>query len=71
MKTTIKVENLKCSSCANSIHKSLGLLVGVFGVNIDMVSGDVTIEHTDEVTYEQLVAKLLSLGYDEEGKVKD
>ncbi|MDR2914028.1 MAG: heavy-metal-associated domain-containing protein [Tannerella sp.] len=67
MKTTLIVENIKCGGCANSIHRSLAALTGVFGVNVDVASGAITIDHTDEVNREQLADKLLSLGYPETG----
>lgn len=67
MKTTIKVVNIKCGGCANSIHRSLAALTGVFGVDVNLESGGITVDHTDEVTREQLAAKLLSMGYPEEG----
>ena len=70
MKTTIKVINIKCGGCANSIHKSLATLTGVFGVNVDIESGAITVEHTDEVTRENIAAKLLSMGYPEKGSVQ-
>ncbi len=66
MKTTIKVKNTRCGSCANAIHKSLASLTGVFGVRVDMTSGEITVDHTDEVTRGQLAAHLLSMGYPEQ-----
>lgn len=70
MKTTIEVENLKCGGCANSIHKSLGTLNGVYGVDINMISGKVTVDHTEEVDGRQITDKLLSLGYPVKGTVE-
>lgn len=67
MKTTVIVENIKCGGCANSIRRSLGALRGVFGAEVDLTAGAITVEHTDEVTREQIAAKLLSLGYPEQG----
>ena len=70
MKTSIQIENIKCGGCVNSIRRTLASLNGVFGVSIDIESGEVTIDHTDEVIREQLAAKLLSMGYPEVGTVK-
>lgn len=70
MKTTIKVVNIKCGGCANSIHKSLASLTGVFGVSVNLESGEITVDHTDEVSRQQLAAKLHAMGYPEEGTVK-
>ena len=65
MKTSISVESISCSHCCNFIHKELGVLQGVFGVNVDIAKGEVTVEHTEEVKREELVAKLTELGYSE------
>ncbi|MEG0789957.1 MAG: heavy-metal-associated domain-containing protein [Alistipes sp.] len=54
MKTTINVENIRCGGCSNSIHKSLAALTGIFGVEVDIPGGKITIEHTDEVQREQM-----------------
>lgn len=70
MKTTIKVDNIRCGSCANSIHKAMGALPGVFGISVDMVSGHVTADHTDEVSAAQLERKLASMGYATESSTK-
>ncbi|MEG1648721.1 MAG: heavy metal-associated domain-containing protein [Rikenellaceae bacterium] len=70
MKTTIIVDNIRCGGCSNSIHKSLAALTGVFGVEVDIPEGKITIQHTDELPREQMTAKLLSMGYPEVGTAK-
>lgn len=65
MKTTIKIMNVKNDSCSNTIHKSLASITGVFGVKVDREAREITVEHTDEVSREKLVEKLLSIGYPE------
>ena len=70
MKTTIKVENIRCGGCSNSIHKALASVTGIFGVEVDIANSTITVEHTDEVSRKQITDKLLSLGYPEEGTTK-
>lgn len=65
MKTTISISNIKCTDCANKLHKSLASIIGVFGVTVDMINGKITVDHTDEVSREKIVEKLLSMGYPE------
>lgn len=65
MKTALKIKNTNCGSCANSIHKSLGELNGVFGVNINMITGEIVIDHTNEITREMIIEKLKELDYPE------
>ncbi|MDL2252022.1 heavy-metal-associated domain-containing protein [Odoribacter sp. OttesenSCG-928-J03] len=68
MKTTIKVNDVKCGNCCNFIHKELGKLQGVFGVKVDQEGNEVTVEHTEEVAEEAIQSKLEELGYGLSGK---
>lgn len=70
MKTSVKVENLRCSGCGASIKKGVSELSGVYSVNIDIANKVIDVEHTDEVSREAIVRKLLSMGYPEEGSVE-
>lgn len=63
MTTTIRLENANRGCCFNSTHKEIGELTGVFGVNIDTANNTITIEHTDEVSREEIVEKLRKIGY--------
>jgi len=45
--------------------KSLGTLRGVFGAEIDQINGQVVVNHTDEVSREEISSMLESLGYKE------
>jgi copper chaperone len=69
MKTEkFKVENLKCSGCANTIAKSIGEITGVKNVTVDQEHSLVeTIIH-DGVSRAIIAEKLAGLGYPEEGK---
>lgn len=51
-----------CCSCNNAILKEIGGLQGVFAANVDFVNELVTVEHTDEVTSQQLMELLISIG---------
>lgn len=63
MKTTIDLQNVTACGCNNSIHKGLAQLKGVFGVKVEPEKGRITVEHTDEVGRDRLVAKLHEMGY--------
>jgi len=52
-------------SCSNVTLKSLGTLRGVFGAEIDRINGEVLVNHTDEVSRQEISAMLDSLGYKE------
>ncbi|VBB45074.1 conserved hypothetical protein [uncultured Paludibacter sp.] len=53
-------------TCTNQTLKQLGTLQGVFGAEIDRISGNVLVSHTDEVNREQIKQELEKLGYFEE-----
>ncbi len=58
MRTIIKVERASCCAFNNSIDREIASISGVYGVNIDNNKNEVTIDHTNEVSFEQVVAKL-------------
>ncbi len=65
MNSTFIISKSECMTCTNKTLKGLGALQGVFGAEIDSVSGKVVVSHTDEVSREEIAAVLLSLGYPE------
>jgi len=65
MYSTFKISETDCMSCTNVTLKNLGTLRGVFGAEIDRISGDILVNHTDEVCREEISSMLESLGYKE------
>ena len=65
MYSTFNISENDCMSCTNVTLKSLGTLRGVFGAEIDRINGQVVVNHTDEVSREEISARLDSLGYKE------
>ena len=65
MYSTFKISDTDCMSCSNVTLKSLGTLRGVFGAEIDRINGEVLVNHTDEVSRQEISAMLDSLGYKE------
>lgn len=53
-------------TCTNVTLKTLGTLQGVFGAEIDRISGNVLVNHTDEINRDEIKKKLETLGYIEE-----
>jgi copper chaperone len=64
----IKVENIKCNGCANSIINGLKNIPGVQNVNIDIENGIVKIDDSENLDKSIVLSKLLSMGYPEPGK---
>lgn len=63
MKTTLEVQDVNACGCPNALHKALAGLQGIFGVAADSGRGTVTVEHTDEVTPEDIIQRLREAGY--------
>ena len=65
MNSTFIISKSECMTCTNKTLNSLGTLQGVFGAEIDSISGKVVVSHTDEISRSEIAAMLLSLGYPE------
>jgi len=63
MRTVIQVERANCCAFNNSLNREIAALNGVYAVNIDNYKNEVTIDHTDEVSFEEIYAKLEHSGY--------
>lgn len=63
MKTILKMREITCTGCARSMGKEVGIIPGVYGVNIDIVNKIISVEHTEEVSKEELVIHFEKLGY--------
>jgi copper chaperone len=63
----IKVENIKCGGCMNSIKTALLKLDNVQAVGIDKETETVSIHSTELLDRVMLVEQLASMGYPETG----
>ncbi len=65
MKTTqIKVSGMTCGHCVNSVTEELQTISGVTQVNVDLESGNVTIESGTELDADQIEAAIKEAGYE-------
>lgn len=65
MYSTFYVSKSQCMTCDNVVLKKLGTLQGVFGAEMDRIDGRIIVNHTDEVTREQIGNLLDELGWKE------
>lgn len=70
MKISIKVENIRCGGCANTITKKLNETDGINAVEVAIEDQIVTIETDDESIRDSAVKALLAMGYPEQGSVE-
>lgn len=65
MYSTFYVTKSECIVCNNEVLKQLGTLRGVFGAEMDRIKGKVDVNHTDEISREEIRVKLEELGWNE------
>ncbi|HMT52913.1 MAG: heavy-metal-associated domain-containing protein [Saprospiraceae bacterium] len=64
----IKVENIKCHGCANTIKNGLLKIKGVEQVQVNVEKGTIDVEGKDEIDRDEIVSRLHSMGYPEPGQ---
>lgn len=62
-KTTLKVPDITCGGCANSIRNALGIVEGIKQVEVDVDRKTVSVEHGHTVSSEQIAQKLDDIGF--------
>ncbi|HOK61501.1 MAG: heavy-metal-associated domain-containing protein [Tenuifilum sp.] len=63
MTIKLKVKNMKCMGCVNTILGNLPTVNGITNVKADLVSQTVTFDYETQTSLEQAIAKLKELGY--------
>ena len=64
MKEVLNVQGMSCNSCVNSIEGSVGKLVGVSSVKVDVAGGKVTVEFDNgQETLALIKEKIEEQGY--------
>ncbi len=62
--TQIKVSGMTCGHCVNSVTEELQTISGVTQVNVDLESGNVTIESGTELDADLIEAAIKEAGYE-------
>jgi copper chaperone CopZ len=65
MYSTFYISKSQCMTCNNEVLKQLGTLRGVFGAEMDRIDGKIEVNHTDEISREEIGLKLDELGWKE------
>lgn len=68
MTTTIKIQNLKCGGCANTIITKVSDLENVNEVTVNVEESTVTFNSSSEKEVENVKRKLAILGYPADGE---
>lgn len=64
--TTVTAPEIVCGGCANSIKKAFGSVEGISAVEVDVPSKKVTVNHSTQVSREEIVEVLDRAGYSAE-----
>lgn len=65
-RTTVKTPDITCGGCASSIKNALGSMEGIKKVEVDVTTKMVSIEHSEQISREQIEAKLDDIGFPSE-----
>lgn len=65
--TVIKILNLKCGGCANTIKKGIVTIKGVNEVLVNLNTSEVSVDSNDESVLKLVKEKLSNMGYPEAG----
>lgn len=63
MKTSIKIQNLRCGGCAKTITSKLSELDNISNIEVDTENATVTFSYIEENEVMLVIDKLKSLGY--------
>lgn len=59
------VPEISCQHCVNAVTKEVSALEGVQNVKVVLDDKSVTVEHTESVTTDTIVAAINEAGYDD------
>jgi len=62
--TTITVDGMTCGHCAGAVTEELQRLEGVTAVQVELESGEVTIEHSEPLEPTAIAAAIDEAGYE-------
>lgn len=63
MEATLKIQNLKCGGCANTIITKLGELNHLSKINVDNTNDSVSFNYLTEESFTEAKTLLAKLGY--------
>lgn len=62
MNSAFQISSDTCLMCNNQVMQEVGKLQGVFGADVDYVNNVINVQHTDEVSREEIEQLLDRLG---------
>jgi len=71
MKASVTVENMQCAHCVSTINNALLKINGVYGVEANIAEQSIQIDHTEQVSLNEITSKLNELGYPQKERRED
>ncbi|TBN00420.1 copper chaperone [Hyunsoonleella flava] len=68
MKTTLKIQNLKCGGCANTILKKMSTIKNITDIEVDNETDTVSFNYDDNNTLNKVTTLLNNIGYPVNGE---
>ncbi len=68
MKTTLKIQNLKCGGCANTILKKMSTIKNITDIEVDNETDTVSFNYDDNNTLNKVTTLLNNIGYPVSGE---
>ncbi len=60
-----QVPDVSCQHCVNAITREVSAIPGVQDVQVALDSKTVTVEHSEQVSTDAIIAAIVEAGYDE------
>lgn len=67
MKTTVKIQNLKCGGCVATIINKLSGLSNITNVKVEVDENAVSFDYLNDADIQMVRETLMSIGYPEDG----
>ena len=61
---TYRVSGMTCGHCVSAVTQEVSALEPVTGVQVELESGDVTVESTRPLTHDEIAAAIDEAGYE-------
>ncbi|MDQ0841023.1 MULTISPECIES: heavy-metal-associated domain-containing protein [unclassified Streptomyces] len=68
VKEVYEVKGMTCGHCVSAVTAEVGALAGVESVQVDLSSGEVTVESERQVAYDDVAAAVDEAGYELTGR---
>lgn len=59
MYSSFELKKQTCAACHNQLLKSIGMIQGIFGAEVNSIERTITVQHTEEISTEELRKKLI------------